>query len=144
MIRLEKRKQPLPYQGLVAAFCAVVIAFVVGCLIFAGLGVNPLTAYTAMGKGIFSSFDAFSEVLVKATPLIFTGLAVATAAVMMLWNIGAEGQLVWGGICAAGTALFLFPGVPGLAPHSADAGGVGAGRHGLVAHSSATESETQG
>ena len=109
MIRVEKRKEPLPHQGLVAAFSAVVIAFVVGCIIFTGFGVNPLTAYMAMGKGVFSSFDAFSEVLVKATPLIFTGLAVATAAVMMLWNIGAEGQLVWGGICAAGIALFVFP-----------------------------------
>jgi simple sugar transport system permease protein len=100
MIRIEKRKQPLPYQGIIAVSSAV---------IFAGLGVNPLAAYAAMGKGIFSSVDAFSEVLVKATPLIFTGLAVAAAAVMMLWNIGAEGQLVWGGICAAGAALFLFP-----------------------------------
>lgn len=111
MIRVEKRKEQLPYQGLFSAVCAALIAFVVGCVIFAGLGVNPLTAYGAMAKGAFGSVDAFSEVLVKATPLIFTGLAVATAAVMMLWNIGAEGQLVWGGICAAGTALFLFPGV---------------------------------
>jgi simple sugar transport system permease protein len=112
MIRLEKRKQPLPFQEVVAAGSALAIAFVVGCLVFAGLGVNPLTAYMTMGTGVFSSPDAFSEVLVKATPLIFTGLAVATAGVMMLWNIGAEGQLVWGGIGAAGTALFLFPGLP--------------------------------
>jgi len=113
MIRVAKRKQPLRYQGAVATFSAVAIALVVGCVIFAALGVNPLTAYTAMGKGVLSSVDAFSEVLVKATPLIFTGLAVATAATMMLWNIGAEGQLVWGGIFAAGTALFLFPGLDG-------------------------------
>ncbi len=112
MIRLEKRKQPLPYQGLVAAGAALAIAFAVGCLVFAALGVNPLRAYMTMGNGVFSSFDAFSEVLVKATPLIFTGLAVATAGVMMLWNIGAEGQMVWGGIGAAGAALFLFPGLP--------------------------------
>ena len=109
MIRVEKRKQPLPWHGAVAASSAVAIAFAVGCVIFAVLGVNPLTAYLAMGRGVFSSVDAFSEVLVRATPLIFTGLAVAMAAVMMLWNIGAEGQLVWGGICAAGAALFLFP-----------------------------------
>lgn len=112
MIRLEKRNRPLRYQGIVAAVWATVIAFSVGCIIFASLGVHPLQAYMAMYRGIFSSADAFSEVLVKATPLIFTGLAVATAAVMMLWNIGAEGQLVWGGIFAAGTALFLFPGAP--------------------------------
>jgi general nucleoside transport system permease protein len=87
MIRVEKRKEPLRCQGAVAASFAVVMAFMVGCLIFAGLGVHPLTAYMAMGKGVFSSVDAFSEVLVKATPLIFTGLAVATAATMRLWNI---------------------------------------------------------
>jgi ABC-type uncharacterized transport system permease subunit len=112
MIRLEKRRQQPAYQGAVAASAAVVIAGVTGAALFAVLGVNPLSAYAAMGSGVFSSADAFSEVLVKATPLIFTGLAVATAAVMMLWNIGAEGQLVWGGIFAAGTALFLFPDAP--------------------------------
>lgn len=112
MIRLEKRRQPLAYQGAAAASAAVMIAAATGAVIFALLGVNPLSAYAAMARGVFSSANAFSEVLVKATPLIFTGLAVATAAVMMLWNIGAEGQLVWGGIFAAGTALFLFPGAP--------------------------------
>jgi len=112
VIRLEKRRQPLPYQGAAAVCAALVIAFMAGSVIFILLGVNPLHAYAAMGSGAFSSFDAFSEVLVKATPLIFTGLAVAAAAVMMLWNIGAEGQLVWGGIFAAGTALFLLPGTP--------------------------------
>ena len=103
MTRVEKRKEPLRCQGAVAASFAVVMAFMVGCLIFAGLGVHPLTAYMAMGKGVFSSVDAFSEVLVKATPLIFTVLAVATAATIILWNIGALGQLVWGGVCEART-----------------------------------------
>ncbi len=65
-----------------------------------------------MFNGVFGSFHSFSEVLVKATPLIFTGLAVAVAATMMLWNIGAGGQLVWGGIFAAGTALYLLPDAP--------------------------------
>jgi len=112
MIRLEKRRDPVRGRGFVAAGWATVIAFIVGCVIFACFGIDPIAAYAAMGKGIFSSFDSFSEVLVKATPLIFTGLAVAVAAMMMLWNIGAEGQLVWGGIFAAGTALYVFPGAP--------------------------------
>lgn len=112
MIRLMKKKEPGQYEGLQAAAIAAGLAFAVGAVIFAGLGVNPFTAYAAMFTGVFGSPQTFSEVLVKSTPLIFTGLAVAVAAVMMLWNIGAEGQLVWGGIFAAGAALFLFPAAP--------------------------------
>ncbi len=112
MIRVEKRTQLPKHHHLIAALIAFVIAFSSGCIIFLCLGVNPLTAYLAMFKGVFGSFHSFSEVLVKATPLTFTGLAVAVAAMMMLWNIGAEGQLVWGGIFAAGTALYLLPSAP--------------------------------
>lgn len=112
MIRLVKRKERSAKDGLNSVLIAAVIALATGCIIFGLLGVNPLTAYGVMLKGVFGSFHSFSEVLVKATPLTFTGLAVAVAAVMMLWNIGAEGQLVWGGIFAAGTALFLMPEAP--------------------------------
>ena len=112
MIRLEKRAVLPRYRHLIAALIACAIAFGLGSVIFVSLGVNPLTAYLAMFSGVFGSFHSFSEVLVKATPLTFTGLAVAVAAMMMLWNIGAEGQLVWGGIFAAGTALYLLPSAP--------------------------------
>ncbi len=112
MIHIEKRTELPRYHHLIAALIALAIAFAIGSVIFLALGVNPLTAYLAMLNGVFGSFHSFSEVLVKATPLTFTGLAVAVAATMMLWNIGAEGQLVWGGIFAAGTALYLLPSAP--------------------------------
>jgi general nucleoside transport system permease protein len=114
MIRLVKKRENPKYAGCKATLIAAVIAFLTGCVIFACLGANPITCYGVMFKGVFGSFLSFSEVLVKATPLTFTGLAVAVAAMMMLWNIGAEGQLVWGGIFAAGTALYILPGTPAL------------------------------
>lgn len=114
MIRFVKRREAHRHAALGSAAIAAVIAFATGCVIFGCLGVNPFTAYGVMFKGVFGSFHSFSEVLVKATPLTFTGLAVAVAAVMMLWNIGAEGQLVWGGIFAAGTSLFLLPEAPAM------------------------------
>jgi hypothetical protein len=46
------------------------------------------------------------ETLVKATPLMLTGLSVAVAFRMRFWNIGAEGQLVMGGVAAAAVALW--------------------------------------
>ena len=112
MIRFTKCRESGRKDNLIAPCYAAGIAFLTGCIIFLCLGVNPFSAYLTMLSGVFGSFQSFSEVLVKATPLIFTGLGVAVAAVMMLWNIGAEGQLVWGGIFAAGTALFIVPQAP--------------------------------
>jgi simple sugar transport system permease protein len=51
---------------------------------------------------------------VRATPLILTGLSVSIAFRMLFWNIGAEGQLVMGGIGASWVALFLPDLAPGL------------------------------
>ena len=78
------------------------------------MGVNPLRAYAVMAEGSFGSFYRFSEVIVRAVPLMLTGLAVALAATMLLWNIGCEGQLVWGGICAAAVGLFAAPHLPAV------------------------------
>ena len=110
--RIEKRAAghgAAPWWSLPASFA---LALAVGALIFALLGHNPLAAYSAMARGAVGSFYHFSEVLVRAIPLMLTGLAVALAATMLLWNIGCEGQLVWGGIAAAGVGLFVAPHLP--------------------------------
>lgn len=110
--RIEKRPATLTPVPVWAFPAALGFAIAAGAVIFMALGVNPITAYGVMLKGAFGSFFHFSEVVVRAIPLMLTGLAVALAATMLLWNIGCEGQLVWGGICAAGTGLFLAPHLP--------------------------------
>ena len=110
--KLEKKMESEASFVKVTLF-ALVPALIVGAAIFLFAGANPLNAYLVMFKGGFGNWFLFSEVLVKAIPLIFTGLAVALAARMLLWNIGCEGQLVFGGIFAAGTALFLGKHLPG-------------------------------
>jgi simple sugar transport system permease protein len=60
-------------------------------------------AYQALFEGSLGSFNAVSETLFAATPLILAGLAVAVGFQAGLFNIGAEGQMVIGGM----TALFL-------------------------------------
>ncbi|MDD4393085.1 MAG: ABC transporter permease [Desulfobacterales bacterium] len=87
-------------------------ALVIGAVIFQAAGVSSFRAYAVMLEGAFGNWYAFSEVLVKAIPLMFTGIAVALAARMALWNIGCEGQLVFGGIFAAGVALFFHDCIP--------------------------------
>lgn len=71
------------------------------------LGISPLTAYYHLLVGAFGSLSAIGETLVKATPLIFTGLSFALAFRCGLINIGAEGQLFMGGFGAALAGIYL-------------------------------------
>jgi general nucleoside transport system permease protein len=60
-------------------------------------------AYRSMFVGAFGSLNAISETMFAATPLILAGLAVAVGFQAGLFNIGAEGQIVIGGL----SALFI-------------------------------------
>ncbi|MEX0592996.1 MAG: ABC transporter permease [Nitriliruptoraceae bacterium] len=68
-------------------------------------------AYTALLRGSFGGRSQISEMLVSSTPLILTGLAVAVPLRAGLFNIGAEGQLIAGGMMA-GLVGFSLTGLP--------------------------------
>jgi simple sugar transport system permease protein len=102
-----------PSRSNVLLWClALAIPLLAGAAIFAFLGANPMTAYSVMFTGSFGTWARFSEVLVKASALTLTGLAVILAARMNLWNIGCEGQLVMGAVFSSGLALSLGPLLP--------------------------------
>ncbi len=100
MIRIEARDtQTLAWRlGLpvISALLALILAAIPLTLARAPIG----ESYFFMFKGVFGSKFAFSEMLTRATPLIFTGLAAALAFRAKLWNIGAEGQLYLGAMAA--------------------------------------------
>ena len=94
---------------------AVLAAFVVGSIIVLLIGDNPLTTFYHMIGNSFGSLNDLGYTLFIATPLIFTGLAVAVAFRCGLLNIGAEGQLyvaafatAWVGIKFGGTVVDIF------------------------------------
>ncbi|WP_461208526.1 ABC transporter permease [Desulfocurvus sp. DL9XJH121] len=111
-LRIVRRTRPLPHKGLVTGLLALFLALLTGAVVFLGQGVNPLTAYATMASGALGSLGGLAEVAVKAVPLTLTGLSVALAATMLLWNIGAEGQFVWGVIGAGWAALYAAPHLP--------------------------------
>lgn len=111
-ITLKKRLTPLPLTRHLIIPAAILVAAILGAFLFLWVGVNPFHAYIEIFKGAFGSPYNFSEVLVRATPLILCGLSVMVAGKMLIWNIGAEGQLVMGGVAGAGVALFLSPHMP--------------------------------
>src|SRR5678815_2431396 len=94
---------------------AVFAAFVVGGIIVLLIGDNPFLTYYYMIGNSFGSLNDIGYTLFIATPLIFTGLAVAVAFRCGLLNIGAEGQLyvaafatAWVGIKFGGTMVDIF------------------------------------
>jgi general nucleoside transport system permease protein len=111
-IRIERRLVPSKWASWGAMAVSVLLALVMGGLVFLCAGANPLKAYAIMFFGAFGDFYNISEVFVKAIPLILCGLSVAIPAKILIWNIGGEGQLALGGIGSAAIALFLTPFIP--------------------------------
>lgn len=75
------------------------------------LGADPAEFFRLLFGGTLGSAYGLSQVLFKATPLLFTGLAVAIAFQARLFNIGAEGQMVVGGFAMAWLG-FSSPAMP--------------------------------
>jgi len=85
------------------------LALVIAGLILYFSGYSPLRAYQAMIWGAIGNWNGIALSLVQATPLIFTGLAVAFANNSGVFNIGAEGQLYLGAMAAGVIGGFLPP-----------------------------------
>lgn len=113
--RLERRLAPSAAACWGGYGVAISLALGMGGVVFLLAGADPVAAYAVMARGAFGSLHDVSEVVVKAIPLMLCGLAVAVAAKIQVWNVGGEGQLVLGGIGAAGVALFLHPYLPSAA-----------------------------
>jgi simple sugar transport system permease protein len=103
------------FREILSPLIAVIAAFIVGGIIVLFIGDNPLNTYRLLLENSFGSAKDIGYTLFYATPLIFTGLAVAVAFRCGLLNIGAEGQLyvaafatAWVGIKFGGTVVDIF------------------------------------
>ena len=91
---------------------AVVIGLVISGLLLLFMKVNPLDVCgQALGKIVTDQYN-LGEILVKATPLIFTSLAFAFTYNANLFNIGAQGQFAMGAIIAVALSLGLQDSLP--------------------------------
>lgn len=79
---------------------ALLIAVVLGGLLVIALGENPVDVYWMLISGSLIGMPNILVTLQMTTPLIFTGLAVAISFRAGLANIGAEGQMLVGALCA--------------------------------------------
>jgi simple sugar transport system permease protein len=109
-VQLERRLESPRWLPLATTLGAVVVALLISALIIVLVGGDPIASYVHILESSFGEIGVLSDTLVKATPLIFTGLACSLAFRMKLWNIGAEGQLMLGAWGAS--AVVLLPLVP--------------------------------
>src|SRR5581483_1885156 len=133
------RTNPLVNLGREILFplIAVIAAFIVGGVVILIIGDSPIQTYKLLIGSAFSWPDGIGYTLFNATPLIFTGLAVAVAFRCGLLNIGAEGQLyvasfvcAWVGITCTGLPGVLL--VPLCMLAAIVAGGVWGGIPGVL------------
>ena len=113
-IRLEPRGEAPGWLSPVLTIAAVVVALIIGAVVLAFIGGDPIRVYLHIIDAAFGDIGVLSDTLVKATPLILTGLACALAFRMRLWNIGAEGQFLLGAWGAS--AVVLAPILPAGTP----------------------------
>ena len=94
---------------------SITIALIIGGILMAITGFNPLEGYGAMLKGVFGSSRVFGNTLAKMLTLCLTGLAMTVGAKAGLFNVGGEGQLFLGGLAATMTGVYLLGVTPILA-----------------------------
>lgn len=90
---------------------AVLFALLVGAIVIMLIGEDPIFVYKTLFSNAIGNRDGWGNVLFRATPLIFTGLAVAFAFRCGLFNIGGEGQMYIGTFLATWVG-FTFTNLP--------------------------------
>jgi len=105
MFKLEPRPQPSRHWSYGSPLLALAITVVIGVLLFAALGKDPVRGLQVFFWEPIKTPYALGELMVKATPLLIIALGLAVCFRSNVWNIGAEGQYVIGAVAAGGMAL---------------------------------------
>jgi simple sugar transport system permease protein len=112
---------------------AVVLIVVLMSLAMIAAGTSPVDGFTALIVGALGGRNQIGETLVATTALLFPALGICLAFRAGLFNIGAEGQLLIGALCAGALgAVLLVPGPVGIALMLI-AGAIGGGAWGAIA-----------
>lgn len=113
-IHIAKRDDIAWWKSWIIRIVSVVIALIVcGFLTVALTDLNPIDVYVTMIKGAVGTPRLVWNLLQNTAILLCVSLAVTPAFKMRFWNIGAEGQVLVGGLATATCMIFLGEIVPG-------------------------------
>ncbi|WP_276352734.1 ABC transporter permease [Cohnella caldifontis] len=94
-------------NSIVVSLCAVLFGLLAGAVLMLATGHNAVEGYRFLFQGGLKNAERIGNTLAIATPLIFSGLAVAFAFRTGLFNIGVAGQLLFGAFCASVVGIHL-------------------------------------
>jgi general nucleoside transport system permease protein len=131
--RLEKRREPSTLMIYAAPVASVLLTMIFGAIIFSLIGFDGIGAVREIFLTPLSNPYRWQDLGVKAAPLIIIGVGLSIAYRANVWNIGAEGQYVMGGLAATWVALSTY-GMEGwwILPAMALAGMVGGALYGAI------------
>lgn len=132
-LRVESRMDNPGWMGVASSVVGVLLALIIGGFVLRLAGAaSPIDTYREIFKEAYGTpadwlagitallsnsdcpkgslcFGPISDTLVKASPILLTGLACIIAFRMKLWNIGGDGQMFIGAWAATGLAVFWLP-----------------------------------
>jgi len=112
-VRITKRDAMPVWQGWLTRLIALLFALIVcAIIIYAMVKLNPLKVYGAMWQGAFGSTKRIWVTMRDTVMLLCIGIGLAPAFKMRFWNIGAEGQILVGGIATAACMIYFGSYVP--------------------------------
>jgi len=106
-LKLEPRPAPSRVMRYASPLVAAALTVVSGFVVFSVLGQEPVKAFHTFFVAPVDDAYGIGELGLKATPLMLIAVGLAVGFRSNVWNIGAEGQLTMGAICAGGLALMF-------------------------------------
>ena len=108
MLRIQKRTALPVWKSWLIRAIAIIIALVLnGVLIYGLTKMNPVKVYATMFNGVFGTERRIWNTIRDISMLLCIGIGLAPAFKMKFWNIGAEGQILLGGIAAAACMMYF-------------------------------------
>ena len=108
------KRDPLPWYGALGVrAAAIILALLLSAIVITILTQkNPIEVYKAMFDGAFGTVNRVWNLLQQLAMLLCVSLAVTPAFKMKFWNIGAEGQVLVGGLATISVMMFLGDKMP--------------------------------
>ena len=108
MLRLEPRAQSSEFMAYASPLLAIVLMLIGGLILFSALGKDPVEGFRIFFISPLSDIYGVAELFLKATPLMLIAIGLAVGFRANIWNIGAEGQYIMGGVAASAVALYFY------------------------------------
>ena len=134
LLRMSRRNEMKTGKKWAIRIVSILVALMIGAVLFIGLGYSPFSVYGSMLQGSLGGKLAIQQTIKIAIPLLGASLAIAPAFRMRFWNIGVEGQITMGAIFSTFFALNFYDSWPAwlLLLVMCIAGAVGGALWGLI------------